>query len=66
MVEAIPYRNEIVVAINGIIAVPFQKIVETGFKLRITCSDIMITYQLSQKLKLLGNDEFNHLTIILT
>ena len=66
MVEAIPYRNEIVVAINGIIVVPFQKIVETGFKLMITCSDIMITYQLSQKLKLLGNDEFNHSTIILT
>ena len=25
-----------------------------------------LNYQLSQKLKLLGNDEFNHLTIILT
>ena len=26
----------------------------------------MINYQLSQNLKLLGNDKFNHLTIILT
>ena len=26
----------------------------------------MINYQLSQKLKVLGNDDFNHLTIILT
>jgi hypothetical protein len=40
--------------------------VETWFKFRITCSDIMINYQLSQKFKLLGNDGFNHLTIILT
>ena len=26
----------------------------------------MINYQLSEKFKLLGNSEFNHLTIILT
>ena len=35
-------------------------------KLRIFYSDIMINYRLSQKLTLLGNGEFNHLTIILT
>jgi hypothetical protein len=40
--------------------------VESEFKLEITCSDTMINYQFSQKLKLLGNDEVNHLTIILT
>ena len=39
--------------------------VETGFKLRTTYSDTMINYQLSYKLKLLGNYEFYHLTIIL-
>jgi hypothetical protein len=39
--------------------------VETMFELRITCSDIMINYQLSQKLKLIRNGEFNHLIIIL-
>ena len=33
---------------------------------RTICFDIMINYQLSQKLKLIGNDEFNRLTIILT
>jgi hypothetical protein len=39
-----------------------------GFELRTTYSDTMINYQLSnsEKLKLLGNDKFNHLTIILT
>ena len=35
-------------------------------ELRISCSDIMLNYRLSQKLKLLGNSEFNHLTISLT
>ena len=35
-------------------------------KLRIFYSDIMINYRLSQKLTLLENGEFNHLTIILT
>ena len=39
---------------------------ESGFELRITCSDIMRNYQLSKKLKLLGYGEFNHLTNILT
>ena len=39
--------------------------VEIGFELGITCSDTMINYQLFRKLKLLGNDDFNHLTIIL-
>ena len=35
-------------------------------KLRIFYSDTMINYRLSQKLTLLGNGEFYHLTIILT
>ena len=39
--------------------------VKTGIKLRISCSDTMFNYRLSQKLKLLGYGEFNHLTIIL-
>ena len=39
--------------------------VETGFKLKTTYSDNMINYQLSYKLKLLGNYEFYRLTIIL-
>ena len=39
---------------------------KTGIKLRISYSDTILNYQLSQKLKLLGNDEFNHLIIILT
>ena len=39
--------------------------VKTGIKLRISCSDTMLNYRLSQKLKLLGYGEFNHLTIIL-
>ena len=38
----------------------------TGIEVRISCSDTMINYRFSQKLKLLGNDEFNNLTIILT
>ena len=40
--------------------------VKSGIELRISCSNIMLNYRLSQKLKLLGNDEFNHLTISLT
>ena len=36
-----------------------------GIKLRISYSDTMLNYQLSQKFKLSGSDEFNHLTIIL-
>jgi hypothetical protein len=39
--------------------------VETWFKLRTIYSDIMVNYHFSQKFKLLGNCEFNHLTIIL-
>ena len=39
---------------------------KTGIELKISCSDTMLNYRLSQKLKLLGNCEFNHLTIILT
>ena len=37
---------------------------ETRIKLRTSYFDIMINYQLSQKLKLLGNFELNHLIII--
>ncbi len=39
---------------------------ETCFELRITYFGIMINYRLFQKFKLLGEGEFNHLTIILT
>ena len=39
---------------------------ELRFELGITCSDTMRNYQFSQKLKLLGNGEFNRLTNILT
>ena len=39
---------------------------ESGFELRITCSDTMRNYRLFQKLKLLGYGEFNHLINILT
>ena len=39
--------------------------VEAGFELGTTYFDSMINYQLSQNFKLLRNDEFNHLTIIL-
>ena len=37
-----------------------------GIELNISYSDTILNYRLSQKFKLLGNDEFNHLTIILT
>ena len=40
--------------------------VKPGIKLKISCSDTILNYRLSQKLKLLGNDEFNHLIISLT
>lgn len=39
---------------------------ETKFKFRASCSSSMINYLLSQKFKLIGNHEFNHLNIILT
>ena len=39
--------------------------VETKFELRTTYFDTMINDHLSQKLKQLGNDEFNYLIIIL-
>ena len=39
---------------------------QIGIELRISCSDIMINYRLFQMFKLLGDDEFNHLIIILT
>ena len=39
---------------------------KTGIELRISYSDTMFNYQLSQKFKLLGYGKFNHLTIILT
>ena len=38
------------------------KVEETGIDLRISCSDIMLNYQLSQKFKLLEYGKFNHLT----
>lgn len=40
--------------------------VDTWFKLRTTCFDIIINYHLSQKLKQIGDGEFNHLIIVLT
>ncbi len=40
--------------------------VKSGFELKTTCFDTIINYHLSQKLKLFGNDEFNHLNIIQT
>lgn len=40
--------------------------VDTWFKLRNTCFDIIINYHLSQKLKQIGDGEFNHLIIVLT
>jgi len=40
--------------------------VGTKFALKTNYSYTMINYHLSQKHKLLGNDEINHLTIILT
>ena len=36
--------------------------VKPGIELKISYSDTMLNYRLSQKLKLLGNCEFNHLT----
>ena len=39
---------------------------KTMIELKISCSNIMLNYWLSKKFKLLGNCEFNHLTIILT
>ena len=41
-------------------------ILKLEIELGIFCSDTMLNYRLSQKLKLLGNCEFNHLTISLT
>ena len=38
----------------------------TGIELKISCSDTMLNYRLSRKLKLLRNGELNHLTISLT
>ena len=40
--------------------------VKQEIELRISCFDIMLNYKLSQKFKLLGNGEFNRLTISLT
>jgi hypothetical protein len=40
--------------------------VESRFELGIKCSNTMRNYQLSQKLKLLGNGKYNHLINILT
>ena len=39
---------------------------KTGIELKISYSDTMLNYQLSQKVKLSTNGEFNHLIIILT
>ena len=39
---------------------------KTRIELRISYSDTMLNYRFSQKFKLLGNSEFNHLTIIQT
>ena len=39
---------------------------EIVFDLKITSSDTMTAYLYSQNSKLIGNSEFNHLTIILT
>ena len=36
------------------------------FELRISCSNTIINYHLSQKLKLIAKGELNHVTIILT
>ena len=40
--------------------------VKTIIELRISYSDTMLNYWFSQKFKLLGNGEFNHLIIIQT
>jgi len=37
------------------------RVEKTGIELRTSCSDTMLNYQLSQKLKLLGYGKFNHL-----
>ena len=39
---------------------------ETGIEFKVLYFDTILNYWLSQKLRLLGNYEFNHLTIILT
>ena len=38
------------------------RVEEAKIELRISCSDTMLNYRFSQKLKLLGYDKFNHLT----
>ena len=44
-----------------------HQVIEAFFYVMIVkLCECLIKYQLSQKLKLLGNGEFNHLTIILT
>ena len=40
--------------------------VKPEIELKIFCSDTMLNYRLSKKLKLLGNGEFNYSTISLT
>ena len=40
--------------------------VKLGIELKISYSDTMLNYRLSQKFKMLGNSEFNHLIISLT
>ena len=42
------------------------RVKETGIELMTSYFDTMLNYRLSQKLKLLGNGEFNHLIISLT
>jgi len=38
------------------------RVEETSIESRISCSDIMLNFRLSQKLKLLRYGKFNHLT----
>ena len=38
------------------------RVEETMIEPKISCSDIMLNYRLSQKFKLLGYGKFNHLT----
>lgn len=40
--------------------------VKPEIELKISCFDIMLKYWFFQKLKLLGNGEFDHLTIFVT
>ena len=40
-----------------------RRVEETRIKLRTSYSDIMLNYQLFQKVKLLGYGKFNYLTI---